>query len=114
MQSLSGTRDFDEVLVESIEETLSSLFSREVVNALYYYLQKVHSIQKEEIPHRLETLFSTLERTFGHQNSKTIGRAIARTLYTKLGLPFYNNPTRTVIEYIREAKIKLQEGEIQV
>lgn len=114
MQPSRTAREFNEVLVESIDETITTLLSREVVNALYLHLQTALSIQKDEVPYRLETLFTTLERTFGLTSSKTIGKAIARTFYAKLGLTFTNNPDRTILEYVEKAKIKLQEREIQL
>jgi len=101
------------ILMESIDETITGLLSREVADALYTHLQTVHSISKDEIPYRLDTMFSTLERTLGLSSSKTIGKVIARNLHAKLGLPFQNNPDRTLLEYVEEAKIKIREREDQ-
>ena len=103
------SREFNDALVESIDETITGLLSREVANALHTHLLKVHAISRDEIPYRLETLFSTLEETFGLTSSKTIGKVIARNLYAKLGLSFHDNPSRTLLEYVEEAKIKLRE-----
>ncbi len=96
-------------MVESIDETITALLSREVVNALYSHLERVHSISKDEMPYRLETLFSTLETIFGGPSSRTISKAIAKKLYAKLGLTFpdiHDNPSRTLLEYVEDAKIK--------
>ena len=101
-------------MVESIDETITALLSREVVDALYAHLQSTHSIAKDEVPYRLETLLSTFERTFGLPSSKTICKAIARKFYSNLWLTFSDNPSRTLVEYVEEAKIKLQEGEGQL
>ncbi len=102
------------MLVESIDETIVALFSRKVVDALFLHLQTVHSITKNEVPYRLETLFSTLERTFGLSSSKIICKAIARRLHVKLALAFFDNPGRTFLEYVEEAKIKLEDSKIQL
>jgi hypothetical protein len=106
-------REFDDVLVETIDETLTALFSREVVDALYVHLQKAHSVSKDEVPRRLETLCSALEKTFG-PGGKIICKAIARKFYAKLGLTFFDNPGRTLIEYVEEAKVKLQDSKVQL
>jgi len=101
------------LLSESIDETITNLLSREVVEALYVYLQKVHAVSREDVPYKLDTLCSTLEKTFGFTGSRTISKAIARRVYAKLALPFHDNPGRTLIEYVEEAKAKLSyvEGE---
>ena len=96
---------------QSIDETITILLSREVTDALYLFLQKVHSISKDEVPHKLETLSATLEKTFGVAGSRTITKAIARNLYSKLGLPFSNDFGRTLLEYIEAAEVKLSERE---
>jgi hypothetical protein len=103
--------DFDRILVESIDETITALLSEQVANALYSYLQRVHSISKHEIPNRLGTLSSTLEKTFGPPSSKTISRAIAKKLYTKLDLTFpkHDSSILTLLEYVQEAEIKLRQ-----
>ena len=102
------------LLTETIDETITTLLSREVVDALYLHLQKVHSISKDEVPCKLEILCSTLERTFGRPGSMTICKAIARRLFAKLDLTFTNSPNRTFLEYVEDAKIKLRDRESQL
>ena len=104
-------KEFNDTLVESMDETITALLSRDVTNAIYSHLERAHSISKDEIPYRLETVFSTLEKTFGGPSSMTISKAIATKFYAKLGLTFpdiRDNSGRTLLEYVEEAKIKLQ------
>jgi hypothetical protein len=107
--------DFEDILGKSIDETLTSLFSREVVEALYTHLKQFHNLPKEQVPHKLETLCFTLDRTFGQPTSRTIGKAIAKRLYAKLELNFpkHNNPSLTILDYVEEAKIKLSQSNRQ-
>ena len=93
-------------MAESIDETITDLVGRVVVDALYAHLQKTHSISRNEIPYRLETLFTTLEKIFG-ESSQTITKAIGRKFYYKLGLEFTGNSSRTLLEYVNEAKMKV-------
>ena len=86
------------------------MLSRTVVEALYAHLQTNHSISRDEVPYRLDTLLTTLEKIFGVRSSQTISRAIARKFYLKLGLEFTVNPSCTLLEYADEAKMKLQES----
>jgi putative aminopeptidase FrvX len=79
-----------------------------VVDALYAHLETFHSISRDELPNRLDVLFSALEKIFGVRGSQTITKAIAKKFYLKLGLEFTDNPSRTLVEYVDQAKIKLQ------
>jgi hypothetical protein len=97
-------------LVESIDETITALLSQAVVSALYAHLHKTHSITRDKIPYRLDALVATLEKIFGVSSSQTITKAIARKFYLKLGLEFTGNPSRTLIEYVDEAKMNLQKS----
>ncbi len=94
-------------MVESIDETITDLLSRAVVDALYAHLQAIYSISRDEVPNRLDALLTALEKIFG-ASSQTITRAIARKFYLKLGLEFTNHPSYTLIEYVNEAKMKLR------
>jgi len=95
-------------LLESIDETITGLLSRKVVDALYLNLQTVHSISRDEVPYKLDTFCSTMEKLFGLRGANTICKAIARKLYAKLGLTFYDNPDRTLLEYVEDARIRLR------
>ena len=105
------SREFNSVLVESIDETITTLLSRQVANAIYCHLEKDHCITKDEIPYRLDTLFSMVEDTLGTPSSKTLSKAVAKNLYTKLELDFpkHKGPNLTLGEYVEEAKIKLRD-----
>jgi hypothetical protein len=103
-----------EALVESIDETMTDLLSRKVVDALYLHLQTTHSIPRDEVPYKIETFCSILKKIFGVSGSATICKAIARKLFLKLGLTFPNSPPRTLLEYVEEAKIRNRERGIQL
>ena len=98
---------FNELMVESIDETITDLLGRTVVDALYTHLQTNYSISRNEVPYRLDTLFTVLKKIFG-ASSLTLSKAIARKFYLKLGLEFTDNPTHTLPEYVDEAKMKLE------
>jgi hypothetical protein len=108
LQQPQLAREFNDALVESIDETITELLSRTVVEALYAHLQTFHSISRDEVPYRLDTLFTSLEKIFGVRSSQTITKAIAKRFYLRLGLEFTANPSRTLLEYVDEAKVKLQ------
>ena len=97
-------------MVESIDETITELLSRTVVDALYVHLQTFHSISRDEVPYRLDTLFTSLETIFGVPSSRTITKVIAKKFYLKLGLGFTDNPNQTLLECVEDAKMKVRES----
>jgi hypothetical protein len=101
-------RVFNDALVESIDETITDLLSRAVVDALYAHLLTFRSISRDELPYRLDTLLAALEKIFGVRGAQTITKAIAKKFYLKLGVEFADNRSRTLIEYVDEAKMKLK------
>jgi hypothetical protein len=103
-----------DALLESIDETITVLLSREVADALYLHLQTFYSIPRDELPNKIESLCSTLKKIFGVSGTETISKAIARTLFVKLGLTFPTGPSRTLPEYVQEAKVRNREREIQL
>ena len=108
MQKLQPGKEFNDALIESIDETITDLLGRAVVDALYAHLQKFHSVSRDELPHRLDALSPPLERIFGVRGSQTITKAIAKEFFLKLGLEFTDKPGHTLPEYVDEAKMKLQ------
>lgn len=104
-----NVEQFNVLLGESIDETITTLLSREVADALYLHLQKAHNVTKDEVPCKLDIFCSTLENTFGLPSSRTISKVIARKFFVKLGFSFINNSSRTLIEYVEEAETKLRD-----
>jgi len=106
LQQAQLGREFNDALVESIDETITELLSPTVLDALYAHLRTNHSVSRDELPYRLDTLV-ILEKIFG-ASSHTTTKAMARKFYLKLGLEFTVNPSRSLLEYVAEAKMKLQ------
>ena len=105
MQS-KAPADFNERLVESIDETITALLSKSVLDSIYLHLERYLSISKDELPYRLDTFFSILEKTFG-RSERTIGKAIARRFYSKLRLEFDETANHNLRDYVEEARRKL-------
>jgi hypothetical protein len=55
---------FNKILIEAIDDTLSSL-SESAKESVYYHLEKIFNIKKYEIPHRIDDFSDALERIFG-------------------------------------------------
>ena len=96
------------ILIESIRETIAQLLSPKVAETLFEHLEKVYSIKKDEVPSRLDKLLLTLKTTFGSSSAQVVGKAIARRFYSRLGLEFSDNPQRTLVGYVENAKLTEQ------
>jgi hypothetical protein len=96
--------EFDRALMKAIDGTISALLSPSVLGALYEHLAQHHSITSNELPGRLETLRAVLRQTIGFSASRTVERAIAKTLYSNLKIRFNSNTSQTLVDYVEEAK----------
>ncbi len=96
------------ILIESIHETIAQLLSPKVAEMIFEHLEKFHSVKKDEVPSRLDMLLLALKTNFGSSSSQVIGKAIARRFYSRLGLEFSDNPQRTLIGYVENAKLMQQ------
>jgi hypothetical protein len=56
--------NFDQIIVKAIDEALSSL-GENVKTAIYFHLENLFKIRKQEIPSRLSDFSNALEQIFG-------------------------------------------------
>lgn len=75
-------KDVHRLLLESLDEVLTDVLSKEVKDAFYDHLERNYYFV-EDILKRLGDFLLILERTFG-KGGKTIERSIARRLCAKL------------------------------
>jgi hypothetical protein len=92
MSRLQRREDFGPMLLDCVDATFSNLFGSKVKDAAYLVLERSY-FPRSEIPLKPERFGSFLEDVFGVAGL-TIGRAIARCLYTKLGLSYTDEQTQ--------------------
>jgi hypothetical protein len=109
-----GFRDFNAEVKMAIDGTIEAVLGPQVLDTLYDALKQHYSIESDEAPYRLDTLFSVLENTFGFQGSRTISRAIARRVYVKMGLKFRELPNYRLQDYLDLAKKELDNQELHL
>ena len=102
-------RDFNDLLVESVKETISEVLGARVTLAFWYHYQAHLGVTQEEIPYRLDTLFSALKGVFG-VGGDTLGKMIIKKLYAKVDVPLKYTPDRPFKDYVEELKEFLAEG----
>jgi len=108
----SGTMDFEELLMEAIDEGLSLLgeSSKQVV---YFYLEKTFKMNRLDIPYRIEEFIDAIERIFGN-GSKILEIQIMKCLFKKVGYTVKHHSKQknlTFTEYITAIKLEKQKRE---
>lgn len=93
------------LLLESIDDTLSDILGTRVREALYDHLERQYRMGRTEIPDHLGEFLRFLYEALG-VGSEAVGRAIAKTLYKKLGWEFTNVRTHQLYDYWEIIKAK--------
>jgi len=101
--------EFDALLLDSIDEALSSL-GESIKRTTYFHLEQSFDIRKDEIPHRIGTFAHALENIFG-VGGDLIETTILKKLYEKVGQIFTpNSPGKTTfLQYITAAERVFEE-----
>jgi hypothetical protein len=102
MPCFKPLEEFNQLILEAIDEGLSILGGDPVKRAFYYHLEKRANIKRSEIPDKLEAFHGALASLF-FDGSVTLERRISRHLYERLGLEFPTDDGWTITDYVREA-----------
>lgn len=105
LESPPRNRDFKKLLLEAVDEGLSSL-GDSAKRAIYFYLEKTFKIKKQEIPNKIDEFTNAIEKIFGH-GAKLIEIQIMKHLYEKVGNDFGYFPEKNDLlftEYVEAAK----------
>jgi len=79
-------KDFDKLLLEAVDEGLSSL-GESPRQAIYFYLKERFNVKKQQIPHEIEAFVDGIEKIFG-LGANFLENLILKRLYEKIGLSF--------------------------
>lgn len=96
-------RNFDRLLIESIDESLKIMLDESAKRSFITYLEKNRSLKGGEIGRDPEAFSFELERFFGLSASK-IEKLIVALLYSKLGLVYEEKGEYSFGDYIRDAR----------
>lgn len=100
--------DFENLLLLAVDQALSSL-GESSKQAIYFYLDKNFSIEKQEIPAKIEPFKEALEEVFG-AGASFLEVLIMKRLYETIGGNFQwkESAEFTFSEYVSVAKIAFQ------
>jgi hypothetical protein len=82
----------NEVIIQSVDKAISEVLSPDVLASFYKHLTERYGIISDEIPYRLETIYSVLNQVFGIRGARTIERRITAHLCKELDMTFLDTP----------------------
>jgi len=97
-------KDFDELLLEAVDEGLSTI-GESSKQAIYFYLEIVFKIKRHEIPHRIEDFAAAIGKIFG-LGASCLEILIMKSLYEKVGrtVKLHEPKDFTFTAYVAAAK----------
>jgi len=99
---LSRSPSFSQVLLDCVDEGLGVL-GNEPRQAIYQYLSTIHSLDREQIPDKVDEFASGLKKALGSA-SRVIERLILKKLFQRIGSTFRETPELEFADYVRDAK----------
>lgn len=103
---------FNELLVRSVDETITGILGKTVSSAFTNYMSANFGLEIEEIPSRPDVLFKALHDSFGLGGDR-LGKYIVRKLYQKAGADFPENNGHSLTEYVQSLKTRLTDEVLQ-
>ena len=102
-------RDFEKILLESVDEGLSSL-GQSSRRAIYFHLEKSFNVKKQEIPFKIEVFADAIEKIFG-KGATFLEIVIMKRLHQKTEEVFelHESTGLAFTEYVTSAKMAFLE-----
>jgi len=110
---MNRTMSFEKLLMESIDEGLSSL-GETCKQAIYFHLEKKYKLTKQDIPSRINDFTEAIENIFG-VGAKVLEIRIMKNLFKNMGYPFpyfrlHPQECFEFTKYIESASVYKQES----
>jgi hypothetical protein len=103
---LSRSQQFSEVLLDCVDEGLSVL-GNEPKQAVYQYLATIHSLDREQIPDKVDEFSTGLRKALGSA-SRVIERLILKKLFQRIGSTFRETADLEFTDYVTDAKRRFE------
>jgi hypothetical protein len=97
-------QEFNKLFCQAIDQSITEMVGSSVLSSLYDALEKYYSVTRDELPYRLETVYSVLEIVFGVKGAHTIEKRIIRRLYEILEFSFTNIVGYTLEDYVEAVR----------
>jgi len=100
---------FDDLLLESVDEVFTGLLGEHTKEAIYIYLESKYYLKRDQIPSQPDRFLTALCEMSG-KGGRTMGRAMMKRLFEKLGWQFHDIEGFEPIDYLEAAKLRLRNG----
>lgn len=97
----------DPIILEAVDEGLL-LVGTSVRSMIYFHVEKVWNVKREDIPAKLDRFHMALQEIFKDLGSRVIEGMIAKELHFRIGLRFQYHNDWTIIEYVEDVKKRLR------
>lgn len=99
-----GSRAFDKLLLEAVDEALASL-GDSARQAIYFHLENKFKVSKDEIPSHVDVFADGLEKIFG-AGAKFLEIIIMKKLYERIGKPLEWDSSKELefVDYVEAAR----------
>jgi hypothetical protein len=104
-QKARNRTDFDNILVESVDEAIAEVLGRKISPELEQYLQAFLGFSYRNIDN-IEVLFSSLTHTYGLFGS-AVPKLVVKKMYEKAKVPFYEVAGTPMIQYVYDLRRNL-------
>jgi hypothetical protein len=98
---LSERPNFKQALLEAVDDGLLTL-GESGRKAVYFHLQNLYSLKREDIADKPELFAEGLRKIFGI-GATVIEKATLRSLYQKLGIKYEENKGHDFLAYLNDA-----------
>ena len=103
---MSRAQPFGQVLLDCVDDGLSVL-GNEPKQAVYQYLSTIQSLDREQIPDKVEEFSTGLRKALGSA-SRVIERLILKKLFQRIGSTFRETADLEFADYVTEAKRRFE------
>ena len=101
-----GQTDFNQILLESVNEAIAVALGKAITPELTHHLHGYIGISADEIPNHIDVLFSSLRDSFGMRGDD-LCKMVVKKMYEKAGVPFYEIGGQPMIRYVEKLKARL-------
>jgi len=92
-------KNFDQLLLDSIDEALMHLFNESAAKSIYVYMKNMCNLKREDIAKKIDVFSTSLERLLG-SGALVIENLILKILSSKAQLEFVERENYGFSDYI--------------
>lgn len=96
-------KDFEQLVLDSIDEALVHLFNETATKAIYAYMENTCNLKREDLAKKIDVFSTSLESLLG-SGALVIENLILKILFSKVQLEFVERENYRFSDYIVKLK----------